>query len=141
MDNRTEDCEEEITDTVMPADDSASGSEDEVADIVKTEEVIQQAISVASLQPSTIQADDMDIQQFLRDGCGCKLNDGQNCSTLINAEQLQKNRFEANELSRGELDNSGEISSISRLDSTWQHHAHFLHGGQRVCKKNIYVFT
>ena len=45
----------------MPADDTASESKDEVADIVDTEEVIQQAISVASLQPSATQTDDMTI--------------------------------------------------------------------------------
>ena len=64
---------------------------------------------------------------------------GKNCSTLFDAEQLQKNRFEANELSRGELDMIilGKLAAFSRLDSTRQHHAHFLHGGQRVCKKTF----
>ena len=144
-DEESEDCQEETTENVtMIHTDGETDTEDceeEVSDIVDTEEIIVQDISVASIQPPTVDdtESDVDILRYMTDGCGCKQNNGRPCSTLFTGEQLQESRLEANELSRGELDLVilGKLAAILRVDKArpQQCRAHFLHGRQRVCKK------
>ena len=146
-DEESQDGQEDTTKNVSVIDTAEESDtedcEDEVSDIVDTKEVIEQAISVASIQPPTVDdaESDMTIPRFMTDGCGCKHNDGQPCSNLFTAEQLQGSRLEANELSRDELDLVilGKLAAFLRVDKArpQQHRAHFLHGGQKVCKKTF----
>ena len=122
-------------------DDGDSDSK-EVPDIVDTDEVIEEALSVARGQSMTSSVDDeiehdVQVRSFLAAGCGCHFNKGQPCSTNFGTEQVETCRLEANELSRGELDLVilGKLAATCRLDDTQRQYSVFLHGGHRICQK------
>ena len=78
-------------------------SDEEITDIIDTDEIIQETLSAASIQPPTFLAEntpDLAIKSFLRDGCGYKLNDGRPCSMRFTYEQMMESRLETDDLTR-----------------------------------------
>ena len=147
-DEESQDCQEDTTENgsmIHTAEESdTEDCEEEVSDIVDTEEIIEQAISVASIQPPIVDAAESDttIPRFMTDGCVCEHNNGQPCSNLFTAEQLQESQLECKELSRDKLDLVilGKLVAFLRVDKARpQQRAHFLHEGQKVCK-NTFLF-
>ena len=139
--NVPEDENQGTEDDKVGHDDGDSDSE-EVPDIVDTDEVIEEALSVARGQSMTSSVDDeiehdVQVRSFLAAGCGCHFNKGQPCSTNFGTEQVETCRLEANELSRGELDLVilGKLAATCRLDDTQRQYSVFLHGGHRICQK------
>ena len=59
--------------------------DDKITDIVDTDEHIQEAVTMATTMPAEITITDIDhdadIEHFAAQGCGCKLHNGQPCSS------------------------------------------------------------
>ena len=138
----TDQSQEEVQ--IHDNQDGESDSED-VPDIINVDEVVEEALSVARGQTSTVNIDNTEygiqVQSFLSATCGCQLNGGQPCSTHSSCVQLNTFQLEANELNNGELDMviMGKLSALSRADNSQQKHTMFLHGGHRVAGKCFYI--
>ena len=86
-------------------------------------------------------------QEFLERTCGCRLNNGSPCSSLIPLEKYVSHRYEAAALTRDQLDLvliGAVMSLVNTNDKTFDKnhksktrqriHSHYLFGGQHICR-------
>ena len=117
---------------------------------MNTDERIEEVFArMPSETDNNLTENDDKIQQFITDGCGCKLNSGQSCSSYFIHNQIQRVQYAAKELSHDELDFVllGQIAAFTSADDTassrnvvvprQKKYTTYLHGGHRICRKTF----
>ena len=120
---------------------------EEAADSVCTE-----GVAVVVENDDSLDAEERRVAQFLQEGCHCKLNAGNPCSSLFTAADLLAARDECRQLTREQRDMvvMGQLRALCQRDERTQKvkaknserqrtATLYRYGGHRVCQK-VFVF-